>query len=67
MAGTGAAEATKLRLLPSLNLELLDEWPDLDPGTARLIRAAVSSRSRPQMQLAFEMLNARAGLARAVP
>jgi hypothetical protein len=24
--------------------ELLDEWPEIDPGTARLIRAAVMSR-----------------------
>ena len=43
--------------------ELWQQWPDLDPGTARLVRAAVSSRSRPQMQLAFEMLKARAELA----
>ena len=27
--------------------ELLDEWPDIDPGTARLIRAAVMSRDPP--------------------
>jgi hypothetical protein len=26
--------------------ELWAEWPDLDPGTARLVRAAVMSRSR---------------------
>src|SRR3954449_11585037 len=26
--------------------ELLDEWPEIDPATARLIRAAVSSRGR---------------------
>ena len=24
--------------------ELLDDWPEIDPGTARLIRAAVMSR-----------------------
>ena len=26
--------------------ELLDEWPELDPATARLVRAAVMSRDR---------------------
>ena len=49
--------------VPEQIAELWQQWPDLDSGTARLVRAAVSSRSRPQMQLAFEMLKARAELA----
>ena len=30
--------------MPSEIAELLEEWPDIDPGTARLIRAAIMSR-----------------------
>ena len=46
--------------------ELLDEWPEIDPGTARLIRAAVMSGNRRLLQQTWDMLNARAVLARAV-
>ena len=49
--------------MPPETAELLDERPTIDPGTARLIRAAVSSRSPRQMRLAWGMLNARAELA----
>jgi hypothetical protein len=49
--------------VPSSIAELWAEWPNLDPGTARLVRAAISSRSRQQMQLAWEMLKARSELA----
>jgi hypothetical protein len=44
--------------------ELWDEWRELDPDTAKLIRAAVSSRSPRQMRRAWEMLAARAELVR---
>ena len=46
--------------------ELLDEWPEIDPGTARLVRAAVMSRDRRRLRQAWEMLAARAELVRAV-
>jgi hypothetical protein len=46
--------------------ELLDEWPTIDPATARLIRAAVSSRDPRRMRRAWQMLAARAELADAV-
>ena len=46
--------------------ELLDEWPEIDPGTARLVRAAVMSREPRRLRQAWEMLAARAELARAV-
>ena len=46
--------------------ELLDEWPEIDPGTARLVRAAVMSREPRRLRQAWEMLNARAELARAM-
>ena len=46
--------------------ELLDEWPEIDPGTARLIRAAVMSREPRRLRQAWEVLKARAGLARAL-
>ena len=42
--------------------ELLNEWPDIDPGTARLIRAAVSSRDPRRMRRAWQLLAARADL-----
>ena len=45
--------------------ELLDEWPEIDPGTARLVRAAVMSREPRRLRQAWEMLNTRAELARA--
>jgi hypothetical protein len=43
--------------------ELLDEWPDIDPCTARLVRVAVMSYDPRQRRQAWEMLNARAELA----
>ena len=46
--------------------ELHDEWPKIDPGTARLVRAAVMSHERRRLRQAWEMLAARAELARAV-
>ena len=52
--------------VPPQTQELLDEWPEIDPGTARLVRAAVTSREPRQLRLAWEMLNARAELARAM-
>jgi hypothetical protein len=42
--------------------ELLDEWPDIDPGTARLIRAAVMSRDSQRLRRAWQLLAARADL-----
>ena len=42
--------------------ELLEEWPTIDPGTARLIRAAVSSRDPRRMRRAWQLLAARADL-----
>jgi len=44
----------------------LDEWPDIDPGTARLIRTAVMSHEPRRLRQAWELLNARAELARAM-
>ena len=46
--------------------ELLDEWPDIDPGTARLICAAVMSRDPRRLRQAWGLLYARAELARAM-
>jgi hypothetical protein len=46
--------------------KLLDEWPEIDPATARLIRAAVSSRDPRRLRRAWQMLAARAELADAV-
>jgi len=40
--------------------ELLDEWPEIDPATARLVRAAVMSYDPRQRRQAWELLNARA-------
>jgi hypothetical protein len=61
-----AAEFFDRASVPPEIAELWDEWRELDPGTARLIRAAVSSRSPRQMRRAWEMLAARAELARTV-
>ena len=44
--------------------ELLDDWPEIDPGTARLIRAAVMSREPRRLRQAWQVLAARAELAR---
>jgi len=52
--------------VPKEIADLLDEWPEIDASTAKLIRAAVSSRSPRLMRLAWEMLAARAELARAI-
>lgn len=46
--------------------ELLDKWPEIDPGTARLIRAAVMSRDPRRLRPAWDLLNARTELARAM-
>ena len=46
--------------------ELLDEWPEIDPAMARLIRAAVASRDPRRLRRAWQMLAARAELADAV-
>ena len=46
--------------------ELLDAWPDIDPGTARLIRAAVMSREPRRLRVAWGLLAARAQLAEAL-
>ena len=43
--------------------ELLEEWPTIDPGTARLIRAAVMSRDSHRLRRVWQMLAARAELA----
>ena len=43
--------------------ELLEDWPDMDPATARLIRAAVMSRDPRRLQCVWGMLAARAQLA----
>jgi hypothetical protein len=50
--------------MPKEIADLMDEWPEIDASTARLVRAAVSSRSPRQMRRAWEMLAARAELAR---
>ena len=46
--------------------ELLDAWPEIDPGTARLIRAAVMSREPKRLRVAWGLLAARAQLAEAL-
>jgi len=52
--------------VPKEITELLNEWPEIDASTARLIRAAVSSRSPRHMRLAWEILARRAELAQAM-
>ncbi len=42
--------------------ELLDDWPEIDPATARLIRAAVMSRDSQRLRRAWQLLAARADL-----
>ena len=44
----------------------LDEWREMDSGTARLIRAAVMSREPRRLRQAWQVLAARAELARAL-
>ena len=59
-----AAEFFDRSSVPKEIADLWDEWRELDADTARLVRAAVSSRSPRQLRLAWEMLAARAELAR---
>ena len=49
--------------VPKEIADLLDEWPEIDARTARLVCAAISSRSPRQMCRAWDMLAARAELA----
>ena len=49
--------------MPKEIADLMDEWPEIDANTARLVRAAVSSRSPRHMRLAWEILARRAELA----
>jgi hypothetical protein len=46
--------------------ELLAEWPHIDPATAKLIRAAVMSGDSQRLRRAWQLLAARAELARSV-
>src|SRR4051794_41953546 len=39
--------------------ELLDEWREIDPGTARLIRAAIMSRDQRRLRQAGEGVGGR--------
>jgi hypothetical protein len=48
--------------VPKEITELLDEWPNIDPQTARLIRAAIMSGNPWMMRCAWAMLAARAEL-----
>jgi len=50
--------------MPPEIAELLDAWPEIDSGTARLVRAAVMSQEPRRMRRAWDMLFARAELAR---
>ena len=59
-----AAEFFDRSSVPKEIAELWDEWRELDADTARLIRAAVASRSPKAMRLAWQVLAARAELAR---
>lgn len=76
--GAGAGELLGNRMRPEPQAEFFDraavppeiaelweEWRELDPGTAKMIRAAVMSRSPRQLRCAWAMLAARAELARA--
>jgi hypothetical protein len=49
--------------VPKEIADLLNEGPEIDASTARLVRAAISSRSSRQMRRAWDMLAARAELA----
>src|SRR3954464_6676869 len=55
-----AAEFFDRSSVPKEIADLWDEWRELDADTARLVRAAVSSRSPRQLRLAWGMLAARA-------
>ena len=59
-----AAEFFDRTSVPPEIAELWAEWPDLDAGTARLVRAAVMSREPKRLRMAWTLLAARAELAR---
>ena len=61
-----AAEFFDHSSVPKEIADLWDEWRELDADTARLLRAAVSSRSPRQLRVVWHMLAARAELARTV-
>ena len=46
--------------------ELLDEWPEINSGRARLVRVAVMSREPRRLRQAWGLLYARAELVRAM-
>jgi hypothetical protein len=48
--------------VPKEIADLLDEWPNIDPQTARLIRAAIMSGNARLIRCAWAMLAARAEL-----
>ena len=49
--------------IPPEIAELLAEWPEIDPATAKLIRVAVMSREPKRLRQVWDMLNTRARLA----
>ena len=51
-----AAEFFDRSSVPKEIADLWDEWRELDPDTARLVRAAVSSRSPRQLRMVWHML-----------
>ena len=57
------AEIFDRTAVPPEIAELLAEWPEIDPGTARLIRAAISSGDLKRLRRAWQLLAARAELA----
>jgi hypothetical protein len=58
------AEIFDRTTVPPEIAELLEEWPEIDPATARLIRAAISSGESNRLRRAWQLLAARAELAR---
>jgi hypothetical protein len=60
------AEYFDCAAVPPEIAELLAEWPDIDLGTAKLIRAAIMSRSPRRLRMAWTLLAARAEPARTV-
>jgi hypothetical protein len=61
------AEFFDRAIVPPQIQELLDAWPDIGPGTARLVRAAVMSYDPRQRRHAWELLAAQAELAGVLP
>jgi len=57
-----AVEIFDRAAVPPEIMELWQEWPELDPQTARLIRAAVMSRDSQRLRRAWQLLAARADL-----